>query len=230
MFKKEVLIFALKNNMKAAVIGYSGQIGEILTDFLSNSLNYESLFLIGRKNPTTSSKKITFIKTDFSKESISQLNIEGLDALFICTGTTQKKTPNKEEYFFVDYHLPVNIAEQLKKFNCKKVFVVSSLGADSKASNFYLNTKGKMEEKIISLNFEVCGIARPSILLGDRKEYRFGEIIAKYIFKIINPLFIGSLKKYKGIEASQVAKSLQWMNENQIEKLRVYQNNELLDL
>jgi len=216
--------------MKAAVIGYSGQIGEILTQSLIDLTICDTLYLIGRKNLGLESKKISFIKTDFSEESIQQLKLEDLDVLYICIGTTQKKTPNREEYFFVDYHIPTKIAEQLKKYHCKKVFVVSALGADSSATNFYLNTKGKMEEKIISLNFDVCGIARPSLLLGNRKEFRLGEFIAKSIFKIINPLFFGSLKKYKGIEASQVAKSLEWMNENQKEKVRIFQNQELLDL
>jgi hypothetical protein len=216
--------------MKAAIIGYSGQIGEILTQTIADSINCETLYLIGRKNPTCESKKIVFIKTDFSESSIDKIKLEQLTSLFICIGTTKKKTPKKDEYFFVDYSIPVRVAEQLKKYNCKNVFVVSALGADSSSSNFYLNTKGKMEEKIISLNFDVCGIARPSLLLGTRKEFRLGELIAKYIFKIINPLLTGSLKKYKGIEASQVVKSLLWMNTHQKEKVKIYQNNELLDL
>jgi hypothetical protein len=40
----------------------------------------------------------------------------------------------------------------------------------------------------------------------------------------------GSLKKYKGIEASQVVKSLLWMKTHQKEKVKIYQNNELLEL
>jgi hypothetical protein len=216
--------------MKAAIIGYSGQIGEILTQTLADSINCETLYLIGRKKPSCESKKIEFIKTDFSESSIDKIKLEQLTSLFICIGTTKKKTPKKDEYFFVDYSIPVRVAEQLKKYNCKNVFVVSALGADSSSSNFYLNTKGKMEEKIISLNFDVCGIARPSLLLGTRKEFRLGELIAKYIFKIIDPLLTGSLKKYKGIEASQVVKSLLWMNTHQKEKVKIYQNNELLEL
>jgi len=216
--------------MKAAIIGYSGQIGEILTQTLADSINCETLYLIGRKKPSCESKKIEFIKTDFSESSIDKIKLEQLTSLFICIGTTKKKTPKKDEYFFVDYSIPVRVAEQLKKYNCKNVFVVSALGANSNSSNFYLNTKGKMEEKIISLNFDVCGIARPSLLLGTRKEFRFGELIAKYIFNIINPLLTGSLKKYKGIEASQVVKSLLWMNTHQKEKVKIYQNNELLEL
>jgi len=216
--------------MKAAIIGYSGQIGEILMQTLADSINCETLYLIGRKKPSCESKKIEFIKTDFSESSIDKIKLEQLTSLFICIGTTKKKTPKKDEYFFVDYCIPVRVAEQLKKYNCKNVFVVSALGADSSSSNFYLNTKGKMEEKIISLNFDVCGIARPSLLLGTRKEFRLGELIAKYIFKIINPLLTGSLKKYKGIEASQVVKSLLWMNTHQKEKVKIYQNNELLEL
>jgi aspartate-semialdehyde dehydrogenase len=59
--------------MKAAIIGYSGQIGEILTQTLADSINCETLYLIGRKNPTCESKKIEFIKTDFSESSIDKI-------------------------------------------------------------------------------------------------------------------------------------------------------------
>jgi uncharacterized protein YbjT (DUF2867 family) len=215
--------------MKAAIIGYTGLIGEILYRKLLDNENCEGIYLIGRKKPEFDSKKTVFIQTDFTEQSILNIQIKDVDSLFICIGTTQKKTPQKDEYYFIDYHIPVNIAEQLKRYNCKRVFIVSALGADSNSSNFYLNTKGKMEEKITSLNYDVCGIARPSLLLGNRKEFRLGELIAKNIFKIINPLFIGSLKKYKGIEAAQVAESLVWMNNNQIEKVRVYENDEMLD-
>jgi malate/lactate dehydrogenase len=110
--------------MKAAIIGYSGQIGEILTQTLADSINCETLYLIGRKKPSCESKKIEFIKTDFSESSIDKIKLEQLTSLFICIGTTKKKTPKKDEYFFVDYSIPVRVAEQLKKYNCKNVFVV----------------------------------------------------------------------------------------------------------
>lgn len=51
--------------MKAAIIGYSGQIGEILTQTLADSINCETLYLIGRKNPTCESKKLCLSKLTF---------------------------------------------------------------------------------------------------------------------------------------------------------------------
>ena len=46
---------------------------------------------------------------------------------------------------------------------------------------------------------------RPSILLGNRNEKRFGETIGKVFMKISYPFLLGKLKKYRGIHATKVA-------------------------
>ncbi|MFZ0596640.1 MAG: oxidoreductase, partial [Flavobacterium sp.] len=47
-----------------------------------------------------------------------------------------------------------------------------------------------------------------SMILGDRKESRPIEKVFIGIFKFINPLFMGGMSKYKGIEARDIAKSM----------------------
>jgi hypothetical protein len=49
---------------------------------------------------------------------------------------------------------------------------------------------------------------RPSLLLGDRKEFRFSERIAVGLSPILSPLLLGPLKKYKPIKASDVAQAM----------------------
>ncbi|HRD38389.1 MAG TPA: hypothetical protein PLC65_07145, partial [Bacteroidia bacterium] len=83
----------------------------------------------------------------------------------------------------------------------------SSIGADAKSSNFYLRTKGEMEEGVKS-NFKHSVFVRPSFLLGNREEMRIGEKIGIALFSIINPLLFGSLSKYKGIHVSQLSKAM----------------------
>ena len=48
------------------------------------------------------------------------------------------------------------------------------------------------------------------MLLGNRKESRTGEKIGIALSKLISPLLMGSLSKYKPIEAVQVAISMLW--------------------
>ncbi|MNZ59697.1 hypothetical protein D3C78_777410 [compost metagenome] len=51
-------------------------------------------------------------------------------------------------------------------------------------------------------------IFRPSLLLGNRKEFRFGEKAAAIIIPIFSPLLAGKLNKYKPIQAKQVAQAM----------------------
>jgi hypothetical protein len=46
------------------------------------------------------------------------------------------------------------------------------------------------------------------MLLGNRKEFRTGERIGKAIMSVFQFLMIGSLRKYRGVQAAQVAKAM----------------------
>ncbi len=76
-----------------------------------------------------------------------------------------------------------------------------------KSSGDYLKFKGEVEEELKRLNFPKLGIMRPSFLLGDRKEKRIGEKIGIF-FKLLNPLFVGPLRKMKPIHSETIAKAM----------------------
>ena len=62
-----------------------------------------------------------------------------------------------------------------------------------------------MEEALQQLDYPCLRIIRPSLLLGNRKEFRLGEKIGVLLTPVIKPLMIGSLKKYRPVEAKLVA-------------------------
>jgi len=45
-------------------------------------------------------------------------------------------------------------------------------------------------------------------ILGNRKEFRLGEKIGIIIFKLLNPLFVGPLKKMRSIHSETIAKAI----------------------
>jgi uncharacterized protein YbjT (DUF2867 family) len=83
--------------------------------------------------------------------------------------------------------------------------VVSSIGANAGSSNFYLRTKGEMERDLQQIPFTALFILQPSFLLGERKEFRSGEKIGIAVMKVLNPLMVGGMKKYRGVQVSAVA-------------------------
>ncbi|WP_353138898.1 hypothetical protein [Pseudopedobacter sp.] len=71
------------------------------------------------------------------------------------------------------------------------------------------------EKKIPSIN-----IYQPSLIKGKRKEFRFGETVFTFFFKLLDILLAGSLNKYRSINALDIAKAM--YNVSLINKKGVY--------
>lgn len=130
------------------------------------------------------------------------------DTVICALGTTIKKAGSKAAFRSVDYAMVVDLAKVAKAEGYQTFAVVSSLGAQKPGSNFYLQTKFDMEQALQALDFKTLVIARPSLLLGDRAEFRAGEKVAEVVTSVLRPLFIGKLKHYQPVAAATVAKAL----------------------
>jgi uncharacterized protein YbjT (DUF2867 family) len=75
-------------------------------------------------------------------------------------------------------------------------------------THIYLKVKGETEDAIKNLSFNSFSTFRPSMLLGDRTEFRFGESMGKIVMQLFSFLFIGKLKRYKAIHVNQVASAM----------------------
>lgn len=195
------------NTKIAIVIGGTGLVGTSLLEQLAADERYAEIVAIGRRRPAVESDKITFIENSLEKPKSAAEHLFG-DDLFICIGTTIKKAGTQENFRFVDYTIPKKIAKHARRNGVKNIAVVSSVGAQRKSNNFYLKTKGKMEEAIIAEAFQHTVILRPSLLLGKRKEHRLGESIGRSLSGVLNLLMVGKMRKYRAVKASNVAAAM----------------------
>jgi uncharacterized protein YbjT (DUF2867 family) len=203
----------------ALVLGATGLVGKELIELLTTDSWYHSIIIINRRKVGYSHPKIQerVIDFDFIDSEIKQISATDV---FCCIGTTIKKAGSKEAFRKVDFDIPVAFGKIAEKSGVKSYTVVSSMGANSASSNFYSSVKGEMENQLLHLLIPNLTIVRPSLLLGDRDEKRFGEDIAKGIFSIIGFLMIGPLKKYKPISAKQVAKAMLYYASHPKEKIQ----------
>lgn len=112
--------------------------------------------------------------------------------------------------------------QKLAKANQVSVLVhISALGANPDSSNFYSKTKGKAEEQVERNGPEQTYAVQPSMLLGDRNEKRVGESIGKFLMKNLEFLMQGPLKKYRAIEAYDVADSMMKIAQHLPEEKRI---------
>ena len=212
----------------ALVFGSSGLVGSHLLNQLIQHSNYSKIKLFVRSSIKVNDRKIELIQTDFNNLEQHREEMMG-DECFFCIGTTKKNSPHKNEYQRIELDMPKQVAQIAKSNNIKSYFFVSSGYANSKSSGDYLKYKGLVEEEILSLGFSKVGIMRPSFILGYRKEFRLGEKIGIIIFKLLNPLFIGPLKKMKSIHSETIAKAMiKLANENNDRK--IFESDQISDL
>lgn len=188
----------------AIVSGATGLVGEQLMNLLLSGSDYGKIIALVRSSLDMSHKKLDQRVIDFSLLPEALHNVKA-DHGFCCLGTTLKIAGSKAMQYIIDHDYVVAFAMACHAAGVKRFAVVSSVGASAESSNFYLRTKGEMERDLKKIPFESLYILRPSLLLGDRKESRPGEKTAIAIMGALSPLFIGSLKKYRGVRAATVA-------------------------
>jgi len=189
---------------KVILVGASGLIGSQLLKLLIESAEVSEIVALLRKPLNLANSKVVELMIDFNEMESFLADING-DIIFCCLGTTKAATPDSNLYRKIDLEYPIRIAEIGLRNGFKQFHIVSSLGADIKSSSTYLKLKGELEEKLKTLNLESLHIYQPSLLTGNRREFRLAEKLAIIAFKFLNPLFIGPLKNYRSIRAEKVA-------------------------
>ena len=197
--------------MTATIIGATGLIGGYLLEELLQDNYYDTFRILIRRPLLRQAQEFTHPKlekklVDFTDTESFRLALEGSDVVFCAIGTTQKKVKgDKEAYRKVDYDITINAAKFCKLNGCETFVFVSSVGANSQSNNFYLQLKGEVEEAVKAVGLKSVHIMRPSVLLGDRKEFRLGEKISKGIMSAFSFLIPS---KYKAIHGRDVAKAM----------------------
>jgi uncharacterized protein YbjT (DUF2867 family) len=145
-------------------------------------------------------------------------------------GTTIGKAGSQAAFRRVDFEIPLLVAKQALDNGAAKFILVSSMGADAKSMVFYSRTKGELEQALSQLKYKAVLIFRPSILLGNRKEYRAGEAIGRFAAEKLSFLFAGPLAKYKGTPVDLLAKAMIKEAGENVSGVRIIENNEIFEI
>jgi uncharacterized protein YbjT (DUF2867 family) len=210
----------------ALIIGSTGFVGSYLIQELFNSPNFDSVIVLVRRSVFDSNPKLREIIFDFeNKDAINDL--EPVNHVFCCLGTTIKTAGSKDAFRFVDYELPLRFAQWAEKIKADSFSIVTAMGANSDSSIFYNRTKGELEDEIKKLSISIIQIFQPSLIMGPRKEPRFGELIIKGLMTVINPIMIGPLKKYRGIHAKTIARGMVFHLDNSGQGVSVFESDKI---
>ena len=190
----------------ATLIGATGLIGSQILQQLLEDADFAHINVLVRRPLDLAHPKVKVILLDFADEAAYQAAIAGSDAVFCTVGTTLKQVnSDMVAYRKIDYDIPVNAARFCAATACPKFLLVSSIGANSQSRNFYQKLKGEVEEKVGSLGLSSVSIFRPSMLLGQRAEFRLGERIGQVLIGVLAFMIPA---QYKAIDVKTIAKAM----------------------
>lgn len=213
-------------NRRALIVGATGLIGGHLLQRLAGHPAYSQVATLGRRAPEFDHEKVTHHVVDLSDDR-DESPMPAADVLFCCLGTTIKQAGSQAAFRAVDFDLVVRIATQAQANGASTIVVVSSVGADPDSSNFYLRTKGEMERAVGDIGFDRLGIMRPSLLLGSRDESRPAERLGQFAARLVNPLMLGGLARYRAVDAQTVAGAMVGFDLEDIGGLQVIEGKDI---
>ena len=112
----------------------------------------------------------------------------------------------KKKFFEVDFTYQIEIAKKAKNVGARSISLISAVGADPNSWNYYLKTKGMLEEEIINLEFDSTNIFRPGHLMGNKK--RLDIVFADTVSRIVDPFLHGSIEKFRSIPVGKLSESV----------------------
>jgi uncharacterized protein YbjT (DUF2867 family) len=214
--------------MTATLVGSTGLIGSFLLEELLNDPYFDTVRILIRRPIDITHPKLEKKIVDFNDSDSLLVALSNSDVVFCSIGSTMKKVKgDKEAYRKIDFDIPVKLARFCKMTGCEKFILVSSAGANSKSRNFYQRLKEETEEAVKSVGLKTVHIMRPSLLLGERKEFRLGENIGKAVMTSLSFLMP---EKYKAIQGKDVAKVMIALGKKNDEGIFVHENLEIRDL
>jgi len=187
------------------IAGSTGLIGRNVVEILCNK--QESVIALTRRTVSDLPINANQLVIDFDS-FVKNGSLPSCNHAFICLGTTIKKAGSQENFRKVDFGYCLSIAKKAKESGAETLSLISSIGADSTSKNFYLRTKGELEEAIQELQFPVVNIFRPSFLVGQRSEKRLSEVVVLKFAKIMDFFLVGSASKYRSVKAELLAKTM----------------------
>jgi uncharacterized protein YbjT (DUF2867 family) len=183
--------------------GASGVVGKNALDALLEAPDIARVFAVtrrplGREHPRLANRIVQFDNIEAQLKGIT------CHVAVCCLGTTMRQAGSPDAFRQVDVDYVLAFARTAKAAQAQRFIVVSSAAADPGSKNFYLRTKGEMENALSAAGFVSLDILQPGPLLTLRSQMRPLELAALLFMPLVNPFLRGERGAYRGISAKTV--------------------------
>ena len=191
----------------AVVAGRTGLVGSRLLDMLLREVRYRRVVAISRRS-LGPEPKIEVVDADFDRLDHSLGGVTSADQpidVFCCLGTTIGRAGSQEAFRRVDHDYVLALGQWARRVRARRMIVISAAGADPASRVFYSRVKGETERDLAALRLRSLVIVRPSLLSGQRDEFRLGERLALITARPFRALIPAGVRP---IAAADVARAM----------------------
>jgi len=199
------------DNKNIIFFGGSGLIGNSVLNILDKKES--KIYAFSRQNLDNKFKNVKDVIFNFDTLEAS-IELNKWDHIYICLGRRLKvwellyiKKKDRENHFKIEHDYIIQILKKAKKLGARDVSIISAIGANKKSSNFYLKTKGLLEESIKLLGYDNVSILRPGHILTNNNSSSkdFLIWIIDIFSRLSNFFLIGPIRKYRAIEIDKLS-------------------------
>lgn len=157
----------------------------------------------GRRAPALDHPRLQLHAVDFA----AMPALPHVDDVYITLGTTMAAAGSQSAFRAVDYDAVMATARAARAAGATRCGVVTAMGANAQSRIFYNRVKGEVERDLQQLGFETLVIARPSLLMGERRAlqqaHRPAESLSLKLFQWLNPVLPANYRARPGAEVAR---------------------------
>ena len=195
-----------KSNARTAVLaGPTGLVGRRLLDILRREPRYPRVVALSRRS-LEPDPKLEVVEADYDRLEHVLRGVTVADRpvdVFCCLGTTIGRAGSKEAFRRVDHDYVLALGRWARGVDAHRMIVISAVGADPASRVFYSRVKGEAERDLAALGLASLVALRPSLLSGQRAEFRLGERLALIAMRPLRALIPAGVRPIAAVDVAR---------------------------
>lgn len=207
----------------ALLAGATGLVGTRVLERLAADRSRGAITVLARR-PIPVPERTELRVIDF--DALDTLDaVPAVEAVFCCLGTTIGRAGSQQAFRRVDHDYVLALARRARAAGAAHFLLVSAVGADAGSRVFYNRVKGETERDLQAMGWPSLTILRPSLLDGDRAEFRAGERAALAVLRPLSALVPAA---WRPVPADAVASAMVGAATTPTPGLRIIESAELV--
>ncbi len=221
------------------IAGSTGFVGSKVLSILEKRNGH--VYSLSRKKNEHITDNVDELIINFDK-LLDGYNLPNVNHVYLCLGhqinglnLLYMDEELRKSFYKVDYQYQIAIAKEAIKSGAESISFISSVGADSKSNNFYLKTKGEVENKIKELGYKSINFFQPGHI-SDRIKWqrklqkpRIDVYAADIISFFLDPLMVNKLQKYRSIPVQKLSNFIVNQTRKESGGINYFNYNKILD-